>query len=173
MLFLSPEDLEIQGVSYKGASKIIFNNTILTRCIDFSIHCRERAIKFCQECLDDNIFCLIVETQSYLTVWVEDKEVRLADETEILRNYVGREPTVLSVHAKDKDDASVKAPLKFTTALQAQTTMQVLFPKKEKSCDSNSIQEGDEFDTPSLPQPPTEDKAPTKKRIRKYRGIPY
>jgi hypothetical protein len=189
MLFFTAEDLENQGVFCKEASQIIFKNKILTRFIDFSTQNRRRAIKFCQEFLEDQLFCLIVENQSYLTVWVEKKEVRFTGETGIAINYVQPVSHNLSSQAKDKPEEaeiSINRVQSVSTSLssQAQDKADVqtdvyperstpdLSPKDKKYTHSNPIKEAAEFDIP-LSQSPTEDKAPTKKPTKKYRGVSY
>jgi hypothetical protein len=171
MLFLTPEDLEIQGVFCKEASKIIFQKKILTRFIDFSTQNRRTAIKFCQEFLEDKLFCLIVENQSYLTVWVEEKQVRLTGETETSVNYAQPVSTSLSSQAKDKADA-LQTQVKSRGFVHPQSSTQSLSPKDEKYSNSNPIKQQGEFDIP-LSQSPTEDKASTKKPTKRYRGVSY
>ncbi|MUG96022.1 hypothetical protein F7734_28220 [Scytonema sp. UIC 10036] len=171
MFFLSLEDLEIKGVSYMGESQIIFKNKILTRCIDFSIQYHQKAIKFCQEFLDDNLLCLIVENQSYLTVWVEEKEERLAGETEI--NHGLHEAIDLLYQVADTD-AVVKTQTKLATTVHPHNSTENLFlTDEEKSGNSSLAKERGEFDSLPLSQPFTEHKPCTKKSIRKYRGLPY
>ncbi|BAY45524.1 hypothetical protein SAMD00079811_31280 [Scytonema sp. HK-05] len=195
MLFLTPEDLENQGVFCKEASQIIFQNKILTRFIDFPTQNRRRAIKFCQEFLEDQLFCLLVENQSYLTVWVEKKQVRLTGETEIPINYVQPVSNSLSSQAKDKpekaeipinrvqpvstslssqaqDKADVQTQLKSRGSVYPQGFTPASSPKDEKYSDSNPIKEQGEFDIP-LSESPTEDKASTKKPTKRYRGVSY
>ncbi len=195
MLFLTAEDLENQGVFCKEASQIIFQNKILTRLIDFSTQNHRRAIKFCQEFLEDQLFCLIVENQSYLTVWVEKKQVKFTGETETSVNYVQPVSNSLSYQAKDKpeeaeisinrvppvstslssqakDKADVQTELKFRDSVYPQRSTPDLSPKDEKYSDSNLIKERGEFDIP-LSQSPTEDKASTKKPTKRYRGVSY
>ena len=196
MLFLTAEDLENQGVFCKEASQIIFQNKILTRLIDFSTQNRRRAIKLCQEFLEDKLFCLIVENRSYLTVWVEKKEVRFTSETKIPINYVQPELTGLSSQAQDKpEEAEISInrvqPVSTSLSSQAkdkadaletevksrgfvhpQSSTQSLSPKDEKYSDSNPIKQQREFDI-FLSQSPTEDKASTKKPTKRYRGVSY
>ena len=195
MLFLTPEDLENQGVFCKEASQIIFQNKILTRFIDFPTQNHRRAIKFCQEFLEDQLFCLIVENQSYLTVWVEKKEVKFTGETEIPINYVQPVSNSLSYQAKEKpedaeisinrvqpvstslssqakDKADVQTQVKSRGFVHPQSSTQSLSPKDEKYSDSNPIKQQGEFDIP-LSQSPTEDKASTKKPTKRYRGVSY
>ena len=195
MLFFTAEDLENQGVYCKEASQIIFKNKILTRCIDFSTQNRRRAIKFCQEFFEDQLFCLIVENQSYLTVWVEKKEVKFTGETEIPINYVQPVSNSLSSQAKDKpkdaeisinpvqpvstslssqaqDKADVQTELKFRGSVYPERSTPDLSPNNEKDSDSNPIKERGEFDIP-LSQSPTEDKTSTKKPTKRYRGVSY
>lgn len=195
MLFFTAEDLENQGVFCKEASQIIFKNKILTRFIDFSTQNRRRAIKFCQEFLEAQLFCLIVENQSYLTVWVEKKEVKFTGETGIAINYVQPVSHSLSSQAKDKpeeaeisinrvqsvstslssqaqDKADVQTELKFRDPVYPERSTPNLSPKNEKDSDSNPIKERGEFDIP-LSQSPTEDKASTKKPTKRYRGVSY
>ncbi|KAF3884456.1 MULTISPECIES: hypothetical protein [Nostocales] len=172
MLFLSLEDLEVQGVSYNGASQIIFKNKIFTRFVDFSIQYRQKAIKFCQEFLDDNLFCLIVENQSYLTVWVEEKEKNLANDTQ--RSDSGlHESNGLSSQVADAD-AVVITQKNLTTSVRPHNSTQNVFPKdEEKTGYSNLAKEQSELKgLPSSP-PSTEPKPSTQKSTRKYRGIPY
>lgn len=172
MLFLTPEDLEIQGVFCKEASKIIFQKKILTRFIDFSTQNRRIAIKFCQEFLEDKLFCLIVENQSYLTVWVEEKQVRLTRETETSVNYA-QPPVSTSLSSQTKDKAAaLQTEVKSRGSVHPQRSTQVLSPKDEKYSDSNPIKEQGGFDIP-LSQAPTEDKASTKKPTKRYRGVSY
>jgi hypothetical protein len=173
MLFITLDDLEVQGVSYKGASKIIFKNKILTRCVDFSTQYRQKALKFCQEFLDDNLFCLIVENQSYLTVWVEEKEERLAGDTKII-NYEPHESIGFSSQATDETEAVIQTQKKLTVSIYPHNLIQNLFPKdEEKSGNSSLVKEQSEFDNLPLSQLPTEHKPSTKKLTRKYRGISY
>ncbi|MEI2582912.1 hypothetical protein [Scytonema sp. PRP1] len=195
MLFFTAEDLENQGVFCKEASQIIFKNKILTRFIDFSTQNRRRAIKFCQEFLEEQLFCLIVENQSYLTVWVEKKEVRFTGETGIAINYVQPVSHSLSSQAKDKpeeaeisinrvqsvstslssqaqDKADVQTELKFRDSVYPERSTPDLSPNNEKDSDSNPIKERGEFDIP-LSQSPTEDKTSTKKPTKRYRGVSY
>jgi hypothetical protein len=195
MLFFTAEDLENQGVFCKEASQIIFKNKILTRFIDFSTQNRRRAIKFCQEFLEDQLFCLIVENQSYLTVWVEKKEVRFTGGTGIAINYVQPVSHSLSSQAKDKpeeaeisinrvqsvstslssqaqDKADVQIELKFRDSVYPERSTPDLSPNNEKDSDSNPIKERGEFDIP-LSQSPTEDKTSTKKPTKRYRGVSY
>ncbi|MBW4502624.1 MAG: hypothetical protein KME57_24410 [Scytonema hyalinum WJT4-NPBG1] len=195
MLFLTPEDLENQGVFCKEASQIIFQNKILTRFIDFPTQNHRRAIKFCQEFLEEQLFCLIVENQSYLTVWVEKKQVKFTGETGIAINYVQPVSHSLSSQAKDKpeeveisinrvqsvstslssqaqDKADVQIELKFRDSVYPERSTPDLSLKNEKDSDSNPIKERGEFDIP-LSQSPTEDKASTKKPTKRYRGVSY
>ncbi|GAA6620343.1 hypothetical protein [Scytonema sp. NUACC26] len=172
MLFLRLEDLEIQGVSYKGASQIIFKNKILTRFIDLSTQYRQKALKVCQEFLDANLFCLIVENRSYLTVWVEEKEQKLAGETEII-NYKLYEPASLSFPVADTE-TTVQTQKKPTTSVRSHNSSQNLFSNdEEKSANSNLVNEQGECDSLPLSQPSTEHKPSPKKSTRKYRGISY
>ncbi len=195
MLFLTPEDLENQGVFCKEASQIIFQNKILTRFIDFPTQNHRRAIKFCQEFLEEQLFCLIVENQSYLTVWVEKKQVKFTGETGIAINYVQPVSHSLSSQAKDKpeeaeisinrvqsvstslssqaqDKADVQIELKFRDSVYPERSTPDLSPNNEKDSDSNPIKERGEFDIP-LSQSPTEDKTSTKKPTKRYRGVSY
>jgi hypothetical protein len=195
MLFLTPEDLENQGVFCKEASQIIFQNKILTRFIDFPTQNHRRAIKFCQEFLEEQLFCLIVENQSYLTVWVEKKQVKFTGETGIAINYVQPVSHSLSSQAKDKpkdaeisinrvqsvstslssqaqDKADVQTELKFRDPVYPERSTPDLSPNNEKDSDSNPIKERGEFDIP-LSQSPTEDKTSTKKPTKRYRGVCY
>ncbi|MGK7877926.1 MAG: hypothetical protein AB4426_32850 [Xenococcaceae cyanobacterium] len=75
------ENLPGAEVSINEKSQIIFQNKLFTRGPDFSKNLREAAIKFCQK-YSDSILCLIVESQWYLTVWIEDSETSIPDNFE-------------------------------------------------------------------------------------------
>lgn len=88
MLFATTEELELQGISCKNASQIIFHNKLLTRASFFPKTSRKAAIKFCQEYSTSNLLCLIVESKSYLTVWIEEKNANLTSENgHSIRNF--------------------------------------------------------------------------------------
>ena len=79
MIFISEEELKIQGIDYKSASNIRFQNKIFTRGLDISKKSIKQVNDFCQEYISHHRLCLVVEHQWYYTVWIEKKDKNLPE----------------------------------------------------------------------------------------------
>jgi hypothetical protein len=122
--------------------------------------------------IDKKLFCLIVENQSYLTVWVEDKEQKLAGATETIARQL-HEPASFSFQVTNTDD-TVKTQKNPSTSVHSRNSSQTLFSKdEEKSGNFNLVNKQTESDNLPLSQPSNEQKPSPKKPTRKYRGISY
>ncbi|MGK7874082.1 MAG: hypothetical protein AB4426_12440 [Xenococcaceae cyanobacterium] len=74
------QELELQSVPGPSQSQLVFQNKLLTRGPDFSKNLREAAINFCQKYYSSKLLCLLVESQYYLTVWLENPETSISSE---------------------------------------------------------------------------------------------
>ena len=73
MIFLTEQEFTSQTKNSTKNSQIVFRNTLLTRGPVFSKKSRTNAINFVQKYANNQIFCLLVENNWCLTVWI-DKE---------------------------------------------------------------------------------------------------
>jgi len=73
MIFLTEQEFTSQTKNSKKNSQIVFRDRILTRGPVFSKKSRNKAIDFVQKYQKNLIFCLLVENDWSLTVWI-DKE---------------------------------------------------------------------------------------------------
>jgi len=174
MLFITTEELELQGVDCKEASQITFHNKLLTRGLDFSKKARQRVIGFCQDYLDANLFCLVVESQWYLTVWIEDKNTNFTEKDRNFHTQSIKDSSLKSSSSTaetrfeddhiDKTDEQSPRQQASSLPLQGESTTRDLVPTQEKR------------DLESLPldESPLNQQNPRKKRRkRRYRGISY
>ncbi|MGQ4645864.1 hypothetical protein [Lyngbya aestuarii] len=186
MLFITTEELEIQGVNYKEASQITFHNKLLTRGLDFSKKARQKVRDFCQDYLDANLFCLVVESQWYLTVWIEEKNTKFTEKNinshnkNIRNNFIqpsfsGRESS--SVRESGTEDIVKKdLPAQGFADQQSSREKSSSLPLQEESVtrDSLPLQEkaGSE-DISSDESSPNQQNSGKQRRGRRYRGISY
>ena len=73
-LIVSDEPL-LEKMFVCTTSEIYFKNKLLTRGPSFSKTLRQAAINFCEKYFDPKLFCLIVESNSYFTVWIDKSEI--------------------------------------------------------------------------------------------------
>ena len=69
MLVLQAEELRSQGKFSPKAKEFVFLGQRLLLSESFPKHWRAKVIKLCQEELDANRFCLVVESPTDLTIW--------------------------------------------------------------------------------------------------------
>lgn len=74
MLLLNAAELKSQGIDCQGKSQITFYSTSFSKGRSFAKEDREQAIAICKKYLQADIVCLIVESQSRLTLWREIKK---------------------------------------------------------------------------------------------------
>ncbi|MGF1489543.1 MAG: response regulator [Prochloraceae cyanobacterium] len=73
MIFLSEREFTNQVKKTNNDSQVFFENKILARGPVFSKKLRNKAIDFGKKYLENGIFCLLVENEWSLTIWI-DKE---------------------------------------------------------------------------------------------------
>jgi hypothetical protein len=81
-LIFKAEELEQQGVPYRGAIKIRVQGRQFRKGESYSIRMRSAAVARCQQSQDGGVECLLVEADSVITVWREvppSPSTRLAD----------------------------------------------------------------------------------------------
>jgi hypothetical protein len=186
MLFATIQELELQGVFCKEASQILFRNTVFTRALDFPRKSRQAAIKFCKDYVNAKLICLLVESQDYLTVWIETQEDFSLREKEGNENkfeefklssssfkteYSSNE----SVHSEFIDRGSIEntsSPyykhLKDERLADSQQTNEIIhkvpLPPQDNLCPENNDSHLSSLNV---------DLSPKKRRKRQYRGISY
>lgn len=74
MLLLKAAELKLQGIDCQGKSQIEFYSTPFSKGRSFAKEDREKAVAICKKYLQADIVCLIVESQSKLTLWQEMKQ---------------------------------------------------------------------------------------------------
>lgn len=75
MYLIVPDERLLEKMFVCTTSKIYFKNKLLTRGPSFSKTLRQAAINFCEKYFDPKLFCLIVEGNSYFTVWIDKSEI--------------------------------------------------------------------------------------------------
>lgn len=190
MLFAIPEELELQGVPYKEASQIAFQNKYFIRALDFPKNARKVAVQFCK--LNSDLLCLLVESQHYLTVWLEQKEAssEIKKESSLTKNTIHAspkpvlipEPSVPEIrkhrsfiyeqiaqhHNHSSKGEPSQLPTKNPTLSEDAVPAQNIFENLTLPQDENSLHDVSSSNLSPNPQPPT------KKRLqRRYRGISY
>lgn len=75
MLLIDQQDLEARGIECQGVSEFIFLDKYFQKDQTFELHQRKTAITTCRQMLDAGLMSLIVNYQSYFTIWVERKAV--------------------------------------------------------------------------------------------------
>lgn len=71
MIFLSVEELKEKSIVSNQGNEIIFNNKIFRKGPDFSLRNWEKARQLSEEYFKSNRLCLIVNNESYISLWVE------------------------------------------------------------------------------------------------------
>jgi hypothetical protein len=80
-LMLKAEELEQQGVPYRGAIRIRVQGRQFRKGESYSVRMRAAAVARCQQSQDGGVECLLVEADSVITVWreVPPQGTRLVD----------------------------------------------------------------------------------------------
>jgi hypothetical protein len=194
MLFAIPEELELQGVPYKEASQIAFQNRYFIRALDFPKNARKAAVKFCN--LNSDLLCLLVESQNYLTVWLENKEENLEVKKEIYssKNLLF-ESTNVSLKSESISDEPVREERKYRSFIYEHLSKHSKksskiepsqLPRDNAILSENASSYQDNLENSILAQdrnssdnlssselPATPQPANKKRPKRKYRGISY
>jgi len=93
MICITDKELAAQNKNNRKNSEVIYENKVLVSGPVFSKALRHKAIDLCQEYAQKNIFCLLVENDWSLTVWVE--RYRLSEqESDRNRKIVNKEKPV-------------------------------------------------------------------------------
>ena len=75
MLLIDQQDLEARGIECQGVSEFIFLDKYFHKDQTFELHQRKAAIATCRQMLDAGLMSLIVNYQSYFTIWVEKEAI--------------------------------------------------------------------------------------------------
>ncbi|NEO39328.1 MAG: hypothetical protein F6J90_24525 [Moorea sp. SIOASIH] len=81
-MFILYQEAATQQIEWLDKSTIIFQNQLFTRAFDISPNYFQKAFKFCcyQISEESPPLYLVLEHPHYLTMWIEQKEVTLAEE---------------------------------------------------------------------------------------------
>lgn len=71
MIVLNTEELEQQGIPFRAASKIVFQDHLFVKGQSFSTRLRQVAIDLCASYKTSGVSCLLLETSELLTIWRE------------------------------------------------------------------------------------------------------
>jgi CheY-like chemotaxis protein len=71
LIFISAQDLKEKSTGTDRKTQINFNNKIFVKGPDFSQSNWEKAKELCQEYSKRNRLCLLVNNESYVSIWVE------------------------------------------------------------------------------------------------------
>ena len=190
MLFnITREELEIQGINYKEALQIIFQNRLFTRGLDLPPKSRQAALKFAQYYLDSGFVCLLAEHRWYLTVWLE------AQKTNVINSQINKPITtdksdtnILSQSTKFEADEKAKINSLIVSDSEQMDSQELAeYDEQKEFAWEKSIPESETDIQPIVqPQPDSESdndssndlpendqKHSRKRRVRRYRGISY
>ncbi|MDJ0725506.1 MAG: response regulator [Prochloraceae cyanobacterium] len=97
MIVITEKELAAQNKQERAKSEVVqYNNKVLVSGPVFAKTLRHKAIKLCQEYSQKNIFCLLVENDWSLTVWIERYK------TESTSSVAKKQPPSLDKLVKDK-----------------------------------------------------------------------
>lgn len=71
MICLTDKELAARTKTYKESSLVIYQDKILASGPVFSKDLKQTALKLCQEYRQKDIFCVLVENEWSLTIWIE------------------------------------------------------------------------------------------------------
>ncbi|NEO21930.1 MULTISPECIES: hypothetical protein [unclassified Moorena] len=80
-MFLINKEATTQKIELLDKSQIIFQNKLFTKWFDIFPKAYQKAFKFCRSQISDEYssLYLLVEHRHYLTIWIEQEEVSLAN----------------------------------------------------------------------------------------------